>query len=234
MKERVYYLTFSLWLVLPENQRGNLFVFDKLGSALVSCFMTEWVSYQKLLYPADALEKVRFVDIKLIKIWNVKPHFFYKSPRLLNMLQVIIYHICQIRTDLCNRVRRGILATTSSCKIASVCLSICLSVRPSVSPPVSLSFCTDYIPCPYHYIFIELTPHISTMKCSRHVRFSVQRWKSHGTLQFWSSPLRSAMHIWRIRFGTNTTHKVTMCRAPFPGQRSKSHGSFQIFVAFGD
>ena len=26
------------------------------------------------------------------------------------------------------------------------------------------------------------------------------------------------------------THVVTMCRAPFPGQRSRSHGSFEVFV----
>ena len=147
----------------------------------------------------------------------------------------------------------------SACPSASVCLFACPSVHPYVCVSVYACIClsvTAFISCPYHQIFMKLTPKILWMKCLKHVRFQVEmakvkvrqvawsfpclfccnigRWKSgsHGSIEFLLCQFCSPMPISPIYFicVTNTTHEVTMCNTTFPSQRSRSHGSFKIFA----
>ena len=66
------------------------------------------------------------------------------------------------------------------------------------------------------------------MKSLWHVQFRVN---GQGHRVIWIFCVRS-VPIWPIIFlcGIHTTHEVTMCRAPFLGQRSRSHGSFKFPV----
>ena len=63
-------------------------------------------------------------------------------------------------------------------------------------------------------------------------RLNSQRSSSQESFDLLSCPVRGAMPIWPIHFigCTNTTHVGTMCRASFPVQRSRSHGTFEKFV----
>ena len=56
-------------------------------------------------------------------------------------------------------------------------------------------------------------------------RSIVKKSWSHGSFTFLPCPLCGSMPIWpSFIWGRNTTHEITMCRAPFPGQQIKGQG----------